>query len=339
MERRAPWAVLVLLALAAAAQAAPLAVSRPLEVAGPTGLRATIHGADEIGSRWLVHEDGRTFLRHPDAGEVELAVDEDPSALVPVDVDAVAAALEAVQGFRTELRVRVFVLPSLPAGVMGSFARRDAIFLAPQFGRPAAETLAYLVAHELGHVLCWHAVDGRPARWERYRELRGLGEQDDPASVPHAERHREIIAEDFRFLFGGELATISGTIENATLPLPDMVPGLRDLLVEYLASAGHEDRLQASTVYPNPCREQARVELSLATGSDKTIGAAPVLEIYDVRGRLVRRVRDGGIANGRATVTWDGRGNDGRRAASGLYLYRIRAGRDLGSGRLLLIDR
>lgn len=307
-------------------------------VTSPTGLVATIHTADEIAASWLVEDDGRVWLKHPEAGDVELAGHPDPS-LVPVDVAVVAEALAQVQGFRAGVSVHVFLLPAFPAAVEASFARRDAIFLAPQFGVPAAETLAYLVTHELGHVLCWYGIDGRPDRWARYRELRGLGEQSDPASVPHAERHREIIAEDLRYLFGGPAATRSRTIENASLPLPDAVPGLQELLADYLASGGRVDHIQPSTVYPNPCRELARVELSLSLGADKSAASAPVLEVFDLKGRLVRRISGGAVANGCATVTWDGRSRDGRRASSGLYLYRIRVGRDTGRGRLLLVDR
>ena len=51
-------------------------------------------------------------------------------------------------------------------------------------------------------------------------------------------------------------------------------------------------------------------------------GADPVqtVEIWDVAGRLVRRFGGGG------PWAWDGAGADGRRAAAGIYLARVRTG-------------
>jgi PKD repeat protein len=50
------------------------------------------------------------------------------------------------------------------------------------------------------------------------------------------------------------------------------------------------------------------------------------LEIYDVRGRLVRRLLDDSLPAGFHTVTWDGRDQVGHGAASGIYFSMLRAG-------------
>jgi hypothetical protein len=335
----APRQSMVALVAILASILVPALAQATLTVSGATGVSATIHTADEIRATMLRADGAQLVLEDEPIGRLELATPDPSLDLVPLDAQPVIDAIASVQGFTTDLHVHVYLLPAMPVAVASSFAQRDVIVLAPALARPADETVAYIVTHELGHVLCWAALDGRPARWQRYRDLRGLVEQTDPASLPHAERNREIVAEDFRALFGGPLATRSGTIENAALPHPASVPGLNDLLAGYLATPGASDRLQVSTVSPNPCREQARVELHLSAGADKSRGAVTTLEIFDVRGRLVRRLQDDGVSGGRATVTWDGSGRDGRRAASGLYLYRIRCGGDVGQGRLLLVDR
>lgn len=311
-----------------------------LDVWSPTGLRATVYTPEEIEDRYLVREGDRQYLRHPAIGELELAT-EAPGGrqLVTADARVVADALATVQGFRTDLHVNVFILPAFPQIVASSFARQDAIFLAPAFGVPSNEVLSYIVVHELGHVMCWASLDGRPERWDQYLLLRGLDPQDDPGSLPHAERNREIVAEDYRALFGGPLATASGSIENASLPHPASVPDLRAFLADHLVGDQIAASSPSSTVYPNPCREQARIELTLSDGPSKTGSATPRLEIYDLRGRLVRRISGGSVANGRASVVWDGRDDGGRRAPGGLYLYRVASGGDLASGRLLLLDR
>lgn len=324
------WALLVLLAAPTVA----------LEVTSATGLRATIYTPEDIERDHLVQEGDRQYLRHPAIGELEL-VSEAPGGreLVMPSADVVAGALAAMRGFETDLHVQVFILPAFPRLVTSSFARQDAIFLAPAFGEQADEVLSYIVVHELGHVMCWATLDGHPERWADYLELRGLTFQDDPASVPHADRNREIIAEDFRALFGGPLATASGTIENGALPHPEAVPGLRTFLRDHLQDIGSTPvATSASAVYPNPCREQARVEMTLNDALAKGATDTPQLEVYDLRGRLVRRINGGSVANGRVSVVWDGRDGSGRRAPSGLYLYRVASGREQASGRLLLVD-
>lgn len=65
------------------------------------------------------------------------------------------------------------------------------------------------------------------------------------------------------------------------------------------------------------------------------------LAIYDVSGRLVRILADGELPAGRAHVSWDGRDDEGRSLASGVYFARLtgRAGeRSLsGMGKLVLL--
>jgi hypothetical protein len=56
-------------------------------------------------------------------------------------------------------------------------------------------------------------------------------------------------------------------------------------------------------------------------------GARPVtLDIYDVTGRLVRRLLEGPVGTGRQSVNWDGRGQDGRGLGAGVYFARIEIG-------------
>ena len=50
------------------------------------------------------------------------------------------------------------------------------------------------------------------------------------------------------------------------------------------------------------------------------------LEVFDVRGRLVRSLVDRALPAGRYDIGWDGRDSQGRRVASGVYYYRIEAG-------------
>ena len=50
------------------------------------------------------------------------------------------------------------------------------------------------------------------------------------------------------------------------------------------------------------------------------------LVIYDVLGRTVRTLVDERVSAGRHVIQWDGRDDNGRAVASGVYLYRLQAG-------------
>ncbi len=89
-----------------------------------------------------------------------------------------------------------------------------------------------------------------------------------------------------------------------------------------------------STAVPHPFE----VEASGATLSFKIEEACPVeIVIYSVNGRLVRRLESERLARGEHAITWDGRSDDGARAASGVYFARLRAHDRTGNGKLVLV--
>jgi Peptidase family M1 domain/FlgD Ig-like domain/Peptidase M1 N-terminal domain len=72
--------------------------------------------------------------------------------------------------------------------------------------------------------------------------------------------------------------------------------------------------------FPNPFNPQTVVPFRLARAMSVT------LDIYDARGRLVRRLAEGAFAEGDHRVRWDGTDNAGQGAASGNYFARLLAG-------------
>jgi hypothetical protein len=82
---------------------------------------------------------------------------------------------------------------------------------------------------------------------------------------------------------------------------------------------------------PNPFNPQTELQYSLP-------GAMTAeLMIFDVRGKLVRRLVTGQQPGGLHTAIWRGEDDTGRRVASGVYLVRFRAGPVVQSQRLLLL--
>jgi hypothetical protein len=61
------------------------------------------------------------------------------------------------------------------------------------------------------------------------------------------------------------------------------------------------------------------------------------LEIYDARGKLVRRLIDADLPAGRHEAPWDGRSGDGVVQPSGVYFGRLSAGNDVQTVKLVLV--
>jgi flagellar hook assembly protein FlgD len=69
---------------------------------------------------------------------------------------------------------------------------------------------------------------------------------------------------------------------------------------------------------PNPFNPSTSIPITL----DEARHAD--LRIFDVSGRLVRRLLEARLAAGHHPVTWDGRASDGRALASGVYFAQLR---------------
>jgi hypothetical protein len=83
--------------------------------------------------------------------------------------------------------------------------------------------------------------------------------------------------------------------------------------------------------YPNPFNASTQLSFFLPTES------AVAFEIYSVLGTKVRTLEIPHLYAGYHQITWDARGDDGRTVASGLYIYRMRAGDAVETRRMLLL--
>jgi flagellar hook assembly protein FlgD len=73
-------------------------------------------------------------------------------------------------------------------------------------------------------------------------------------------------------------------------------------------------------IRPNPFQGSTEVHFSLATPRAATIS------IYDVSGRLVRRIVDGTLDAGEHRIRWDGRSSTDEMVPAGVYFVRLEAG-------------
>jgi len=84
--------------------------------------------------------------------------------------------------------------------------------------------------------------------------------------------------------------------------------------------------------YPNPFNPTTIIPYSLDAPGHVT------LIIYNVMGQTVRTLVDSYRSGGTYTALWDGRTDDGRPAAAGVYLYRLDVGPFGESRKMLLLD-
>ena len=83
--------------------------------------------------------------------------------------------------------------------------------------------------------------------------------------------------------------------------------------------------------YPNPFNPTTVIRYALPEASNVR------LEIYNTLGQVVRTLVDGKQEAGAYRTTWDGRNEQGQEMATGVYIYRIVAGKDHATKRMLLI--
>ncbi len=83
--------------------------------------------------------------------------------------------------------------------------------------------------------------------------------------------------------------------------------------------------------YPNPFNPSTQISYTL------TEPAVVEVAIYNLTGRLMRSYRQGSQSAGSYSVYWNGRAANGMPAPSGVYFYRIRAGNEVFTDRMLLM--
>ncbi|MFH1502753.1 MAG: M1 family aminopeptidase [Candidatus Eisenbacteria bacterium] len=106
-------------------------------------------------------------------------------------------------------------------------------------------------------------------------------------------------------------------------------------ILKYLTQSSTGVNGEASSVAlhvpTNPTGADARLSYSIPAAGHVD------LRVYDVSGRLVRTLVNGGVAAGVHGVTWDGVSSDGARAASGVYFVRLTSERGAATNRLVLL--
>ena len=135
------------------------------------------------------------------------------------------------------------------------------------------------------------------------------------------ERHR---------LEGHGVEVLSGDVDSdGDLDLVVLDPQLGGAHVLKSLLGGQPTAVQTPTIvrpaqyrlgdsYPNPFNPAVVIPLDLATDA-----ARVSLSVYDVLGRRVRQLWQGPLGAGAHRFTWDGRDEEGKGVAAGVYIYKV----------------
>lgn len=95
--------------------------------------------------------------------------------------------------------------------------------------------------------------------------------------------------------------------------------------------AGQPDGFVLKQNYPNPFNPSTAISFQLSAISEVE------LSVYNLLGQRVKTLVNKEMLPGEYVVQWDGRDNNGRQAASGVYLYRLQAGNQVQTKKMVLL--
>lgn len=151
-------------------------------------------------------------------------------------------------------------------------------------------------------------------------------------SARRGDRLRIVLAGAVDAAGPGDLLWLSG--DQATTTVERVRLNDRDLPVTAAPPANAGTQPAALALYanhPNPFNGATRIPFEAGDA------ARASLTIHDVLGRQVRSLRRGPIGEGAHAVVWDGRDDQGRLAATGVYLARLRVDGGSATRRMLLV--
>jgi len=106
----------------------------------------------------------------------------------------------------------------------------------------------------------------------------------------------------------------------------------REIIVDYTPEENIVPRkFSLSQNYPNPFNPTTRIDYALPKESDV------VLTVYNIKGQKVKTYKKENQPAGYHHIFWQGKDNNNRDVASGIYLYQIKAGKHVKTRKMLLL--
>ena len=85
------------------------------------------------------------------------------------------------------------------------------------------------------------------------------------------------------------------------------------------------------SVYPNPFNPQTTFSLDISRDANVQI------DVFNIRGQLVKSLINGLVTKGNHKIVWDGTGNNGKSISSGIYFYQAKTDNHVKHGKLMLL--
>ncbi len=97
-----------------------------------------------------------------------------------------------------------------------------------------------------------------------------------------------------------------------------------------------EDPLAGSSqmflqTYPNPGSSQTYIHF------ERRHSGPVQVNVYDIAGRLIRRISNSSFSAGSHQLLWDGRSDEGRAVAAGVYLIRVSSAEGDATSRVVMV--
>jgi len=140
----------------------------------------------------------------------------------------------------------------------------------------------------------------------------------------------------------GEVAALTAELtageDNPDLQISDVLfvsrsrLPIQDLQVTNAAAGGLlPTKFQLFQNYPNPFNPSTQINFNLPVKSKVSI------QIYNIRGELISTLLNKEVEAGRHKIVWDGKNKRGVAVASGVYIYRVNAGKFKDARRMTLL--
>ena len=105
--------------------------------------------------------------------------------------------------------------------------------------------------------------------------------------------------------------------------------GSHEIRIEAIKAIPREFKLAQN--FPNPFNSVTDIQYSVPDVNHIT------LSIYNVLGQEIKSLVDEKQEAGIYTVSWDGCNNDGKEAASGVYIFRLQAGNSFTAAKKMIL--
>jgi hypothetical protein len=113
--------------------------------------------------------------------------------------------------------------------------------------------------------------------------------------------------------------------------LADLLKAVPTAIEATLEPAGRPTSFHLEQNWPNPFNAETSIRFQLDA-------PGPIeLALYTLTGQKLRTLAQADFPTGKHAISWDGLDAHGHMAASGVYLYRLRTGKQVQTHKLLLL--